>query len=226
MAGKTDIFTVTEDENEEVARVFSDPKEKHAMLTFLKGYNRLGFVRLNLWMGNGDVDRQIPYFLKINYGGRILLEASPDAIPGAGGELAPSCARKNEEEGRAAPAVALSLWPLILERSLTHIPAAIYEPNIDYGDDCTAAYYLLRHGPALTRAIGAVATKLEYWCQHQGQRHKPHWRQAQYGSFIVTVRKCSGKEATRGDRHVAPVWKRVGYQRFSLVQKLELYWST
>jgi len=112
-----------------------DPKEKAAILIFLKTFNTVcnleGFKK-------DDYDPDVEYALSINHAGRNIVEGNGD---------------------RPLP---LSVWPIVLERSFEKSGyVKIYYD--DYGTikeeqkHPTGLYYLLRNGPALVGRVGLVS---------------------------------------------------------------------
>lgn len=154
-------FRIHEDVTEEIPTLAG----KRDLVTVLKTYKQLNsidrFYCMDLKDSCGkyksDVDRQLSYFLKINQGGRIPLEAAPHAVPGEGWELRlvkeehiASLKPDNASTEHHASMDPSSLWPLVLARSSTQ-PRDLR--NCD--DKSTAAYFLsLRHGPALENRSG------------------------------------------------------------------------
>ena len=159
--------------------------EKRSIITMLKTFKRLSSFGSVLRLGGANslspsaaavqqklsLDNEIAYWMRINHGGRILLESSPHAIPGMGGAVdcssddttttIDSSFKSRRIESGASRKIPLSLWPHVLERSMkgptvcpgSNVPAMIdHNPREKDGGATACLYYLLRNGPAFLNA--------------------------------------------------------------------------
>jgi hypothetical protein len=142
--------------------VIQNEVEKRSMVTILKIFKRLSSFGSTLRLlptstgTHSTLDGEIAYWMRINHGGRALLESSPDTIPGMGGVITNNyCSSETIGSLLLSSHIPLSLWSHVLERSSkcptvcagSDVPAMIESVKERGGQTCM--YYLLRNGPAL-----------------------------------------------------------------------------
>jgi hypothetical protein len=165
------VFSDGEDDHNYATFCVSDVYEKQNMVTMLKKFKRLSSFGCTLELKTAEpdetansVDNEIAYLMRINHGGRLLLESSPLCIPGKGGQITCSTTMSIDPPSdqcnavKSQLALPFSLWPRVLERSLKGptVSTGTDDPALtdpDEKDRQSSMYYLLRHGPALLNQI-------------------------------------------------------------------------